>query len=114
MLRENIFLKIISKTIPVTIIHEDYECLAFNDINPQAPVHILIIPKKEIRTHADLTPEDSSLMGHLHMVATKIAKEMGLEKGYRLVINCNESGGQTVPHIHMHLLGGRNLGWPPG
>ncbi|MEI7852858.1 MAG: histidine triad nucleotide-binding protein [Planctomycetota bacterium] len=114
MLSENIFLKIISKAIPVTIIHEDSECIAFNDINPQAPVHILIIPKKEIKTHADLMPEDANLMGHLHLVATKIAKDLGLEKGYRLVINCKEIGGQTVPHIHMHLLGGRNLSWPPG
>ena len=114
MLSENIFLKIISKAIPATIVHEDGECLAFNDINPQAPVHIIIIPKKEIKTHDDLMPSDAHLMGHLHMVANKIANDLNLEKGYRLIINCKETGGQTVPHIHMHLLGGRDLGWPPG
>ena len=114
MLSENIFLKIISKAIPAKIIHEDDVCLAFNDINLQAPTHIIIIPKKEIKTHDDLMPEDAHLMGHLHLVATKIAKDLGLKDGYRLVINCKETGGQTVPHIHMHLLGGRNLGWPPG
>ena len=114
MLTENIFLKIIEKKIPAKIVHEDDLCLAFHDINPQAPVHVILIPKKVIRTHADLTSADSEVMGHLHIVARQIAEHLNLGNGYRLVINCNEAGGQTVPHLHMHLLGGRNLGWPPG
>jgi histidine triad (HIT) family protein len=114
MLADNIFLKIIDKSIPAKIAFEDDVCLAFHDIKPQAPVHVLIIPKKVIRTHDDATAEDQALLGHLHLVAAKLAKELGLSKGYRLVINCNEHGGQTVPHLHVHLLGGRELGWPPG
>jgi histidine triad (HIT) family protein len=114
MFADNLFLKIIDKTIPAKIAYEDDLCLAFHDIKPQAPVHVLIIPKKVIRTHDDATAEDQSLIGHLHMVAVKLAKELGLAKGYRLVINCNEHGGQTVPHLHMHLLGGRDMAWPPG
>jgi histidine triad (HIT) family protein len=95
------------------IIYEDDLCLAFTDINPQAPTHILIIPKKEIRTHADLSDDDQSLMGHMHLVAMRVAAGHGLTS-YRLVINCNEDAGQTVPHLHMHLLAGRVFGWPPG
>jgi histidine triad (HIT) family protein len=114
MMTHNIFLKVIGKQIPAKIAYEDEHCLAFHDINPQAPVHVLLIPKKVIRTHADLTAEDAAVMGHLHLVAVRLAKELGLDAGYRLVINCDESAGQTVPHIHMHLLGGRAMGWPPG
>jgi histidine triad (HIT) family protein len=114
MMTQNIFLKIINKEIPAKIAHEDEHCLAFHDVNPQAPVHVLIIPKKVIRTHADLTTTDIALLGHIHLVAVKLAKELGLTAGYRLVLNCNEQGGQTVPHLHLHLLGGRDLGWPPG
>lgn len=114
MMAHNIFLKIISKEIPAKIAHEDAHCLAFHDINPQAPVHILIIPKKVIRTHADLTPDDAAVMGHIHLVAAKLAKDLGLSAGYRLVLNCDEQAGQTVPHLHLHLLGGRAMGWPPG
>ncbi len=114
MLADNLFLKIIDKTIPAKIAHEDDLCLAFHDIKPQAPVHVLIIPKKVIRTHDDATAEDQALLGHLHLVAVKLAKELGLVSGYRLVVNCSEDGGQTVPHLHMHLLGGRELAWPPG
>lgn len=114
MLPTNIFLKIIDKSIPAKIAYEDELCLAFHDINPQAPVHVLIIPKKVIRTHDDATAEDQTLLGHLHLVANKLVVQLGLAKGYRLVINCNEDGGQTVPHLHMHLLGGRELTWPPG
>lgn len=114
MLPTNIFLKIINREIPATILHEDDLCLAFRDVSPQAPVHVLIIPKKVIRTHADLTPEDGPLMGHLHLVAQKLAVELGLGAGYRLALNCNEGAGQTVPHLHLHLLGGRDFGWPPG
>lgn len=114
MFADNLFLKIIDKTIPAKVAHEDDLCLAFHDIKPQAPVHVLIIPKKVIRTHADIAPEDQALIGHLHLVAVKLAKELGLVQGYRLVINCDEHGGQTVPHLHLHLLGGRDFGWPPG
>lgn len=111
---ENIFLKILSKEIPAKILHEDEHCVAFHDIGPKAPVHVLIIPRKEIRTHDDLVPDDAAVLGHMHLVAMKLARDLGLSKGYRLVINCNEHGGQSVPHLHMHLLGGRALGWPPG
>ncbi len=114
MFADNLFLKIIDKTIPAKIAYEDDLCLAFHDTKPQSPVHVLIIPKKVIRTHDDLTAEDQAVVGHLHLVAVKLAKELGLAQGYRLVINCREHGGQTVPHLHMHLLGGRDMTWPPG
>ncbi len=114
MLQDNLFLRIINRQIPATIVFEDEECLAFCDINPQAPTHVLIIPKKVIPTHADLKEEDESLMGHLHLVAVKLAQKLGIENGYRLVINCKEPAGQTVPHLHFHLLGGRPMKWPPG
>lgn len=114
MLSDNIFQKIIDKKIPAKIIHEDDLCLAFHDVNPQAPVHVLIIPRKAIPTHADIKPEDAPLLGHLHLVAAKLAENLGLKEGYRLVINCREGAGQTVPHLHLHLLGGRHFTWPPG
>ena len=114
MLTDNIFLKIIKREIPAKIIYEDETCLAFNDINPQAPVHVIIIPKEEIRTHADLAEKHESLLGHLHLVAARLAEQLGLQNGYRVLINCKETGGQTVPHLHMHLLGGRPMTWPPG
>ena len=114
MLKDNIFLKIIDKKIPAVIVHEDDQCLAFRDVHPQAPTHVLIIPRKVIPTHADLTPDDGPLLGHMHLVAAKLAVELGLADGYRLVVNCGDRGGQTVPHLHMHLLGGRDLRWPPG
>jgi histidine triad (HIT) family protein len=114
MISDNIFLKIIHKEIPAKILHEDEHCLAFHDIGPKAPVHVLIIPRKEIRTHDDLTPEDAAIVGHMHLVAVRLAGELGLTEGYRLIINCKQAGGQTVPHLHMHLMGGRSMGWPPG
>jgi histidine triad (HIT) family protein len=114
MMADNIFKKIADKVIDAVVIYEDDQCLAFKDINPQAPVHVLLIPRKVIRTHADITPEDKELLGHLHLVAAKLAKDLGLDKGYRLVVNCQEQAGQTVPHLHMHLLGGRAMTWPPG
>jgi histidine triad (HIT) family protein len=114
MMADNIFLKIIRKEIPASIVHEDELCVAFKDVNPQAPVHVLIIPRKEIRTHDDVTAEDRELLGHLHLVAAQLAKKLGLSDGYRLVINCKESAGQTVPHLHLHLIGGRDMKWPPG
>jgi histidine triad (HIT) family protein len=114
MLKDNIFLKIINRQIPSDIVYEDEQCLAFRDINPQAPVHVLIIPKKVIPTHADLKEEDKIVMGHLHLVAARLAEKLGIQEGYRVVINCKEPAGQTVPHIHLHLLGGRAMRWPPG
>jgi histidine triad (HIT) family protein len=114
MLKENLFQKIIDKQVPAKIVYEDDRCLAFRDINAQAPTHVLIIPRKVIPTHDDLTEEDAALLGHLHLVAVKLAKQLGLSDGYRLVVNCREGAGQTVPHLHMHLLGGRAFVWPPG
>lgn len=114
MMTDNIFLKIINRQIPASIVYEDDRCLAFKDINPQAPVHVLVIPRKVIPTHADLTEEDRELLGHLHLVAAKLAGKLGLGEGYRLVVNCRERAGQTVPHLHLHLLGGRDFHWPPG
>jgi histidine triad (HIT) family protein len=114
MLQDNLFKKIIDKLIPAAIVHEDDQCLAFRDINPQAPTHVLIIPRKVIPTHADLTDQDGALLGHLHLVAVKLAKQLGLDDGYRIVVNCLDRGGQTVPHLHMHLMGGRDFHWPPG
>lgn len=114
MMSDNIFLKIIRKEINANIIHEDDQCVAFHDIGPKAPVHVLIVPRKEIRTHDDITPEDRELLGHLHLVAMQLASKLGLTDGYRLVVNCKDRGGQSVPHLHMHLMGGRDMAWPPG
>ncbi len=114
MMADNIFAKIIEKKIPARIVHEDEQCVAFHDVNPQAPVHLLIVPRKEIRTPADVRPADRELIGHLHLVAAQLAEKLGLTDGYRLVLNCKERAGQTVPHLHLHLLGGRDFGWPPG
>ncbi|AZT85407.1 MAG: histidine triad nucleotide-binding protein [Marinobacter sp.] len=111
---ETIFTKIINREIPADILYEDDISLAFSDINPQAPVHFLVIPKKEIATINDLTEADRELVGHLYLVAAKIAREKGVaDDGYRVVMNCGENSGQTVFHIHLHVLGGKPLGWPP-
>jgi len=110
-----IFKKIIDKEIPADIVYEDDLCLAFKDINAQAPVHILVIPKKEIPSIAEAIPEDQNLLGHLFLKTVKIAKKLGLDqKGYRLVVNTKDDGRQTVHHLHIHILGGRRLKWPPG
>ncbi len=110
-----LFCKIRDRQIPSRIVHEDEKAIAFEDLQPQAPTHVLIIPRKHIATLNDLTPEDESLVGHLVLVGAKIARERGhAEQGWRTVFNCNREAGQTVFHIHMHLLGGRNMGWPPG
>jgi len=112
---ETIFSRIIRRDIPADIVYEDNEVLAFKDINPQAPVHILIIPKKPIATLNDIQPEDAPLIGKLFLVAKHIAAEQGFaEQGYRTVFNCNRDGGQEVYHIHLHLLAGRSFAWPPG
>jgi histidine triad (HIT) family protein len=111
---ETIFSKIINKSIAADILYEDELALAFSDINPQAPIHFLVIPKKPIATVNDIEDADKSLIGHLYWVAAKLAKDMGFaEQGYRAVMNCNEHGGQTVYHIHLHVLAGKSLGWPP-
>lgn len=110
-----IFTKIIAREIPARIVFEDDLCLAFHDVNPQAPVHILIIPKKEISRLAATTVVDEPLLGHLIFVAQTIANLEGLhDTGFRIVINNGRDGGETVPHLHVHLLGGRALQWPPG
>lgn len=112
---DDLFEKIIRREIPADIVFENDEVLAFRDINPQAPVHVLIIPKRHIATLNDLSQADAALVGRLVLVARSIAADEGLsEDGYRLVFNCNEHGGQSVFHIHLHLLGGRQMGWPPG
>ena len=110
-----IFTQIINKEIPADIVYEDNICLAFKDISPQAPIHILIIPKKEIVSMADVKEEDKEIMGHMMIKASEIARNEGLdESGYRLVANTNEDAGQSVFHLHFHLLGGRKMTWPPG
>jgi len=106
-----IFSRIIAKEIPASIVYQDEQVTAFKDINPQAPVHILVVPNKEIPTVDDVTPEDEAVLGHMFVVARQIAREQGIaENGYRLIVNCREDGGQEVYHLHMHLLGGRRLG----
>lgn len=109
-----IFKKIIDREIPADIVFEDDLCLAFRDIAPQAPTHILVIPKKEISAVDALSPEDESLVGHIFLVIQKLAKSEGLTDGFRVVTNNGLMAGQTVPHLHFHLLGGRPFGWPPG
>ena len=111
---ETIFSRIIRREIPARIEHEDDLCLAFHDVASQAPVHLLVIPKRVIPSLAEATAADTPLLGHLVAVASSCAQKLGLEDGYRLVVNCGSDGGQTVPHLHIHLLGGRPLTWPPG
>lgn len=111
-----IFSKIINKEIPATIVYEDDVCLAFKDIQPQAPTHVLLIPKKFIESMAKVNAEeDKKILGHLMVKASEIAESLGLsQEGYRLVVNTNKNGGQSVYHLHIHILGGRALSWPPG
>ncbi len=110
-----VFKKIIDKEIPADIVYEDDLCLAFKDIDPQAPVHVLIIPKKEIVSLAEASEDNKGLLGHMLLRASQIARDMGVsESGYRLVLNTNKEGGQEVEHMHVHLLGGRQMEWPPG
>lgn len=110
-----LFCRIVAGEIPAEIVHQTDDVVAFRDINPQAPTHILVIPRIHVATVNDLTPDHADLVGNLFLVAGKIASEAGFAgEGYRLVMNCNEAAGQTVFHIHLHLLGGRSLTWPPG
>lgn len=112
---DTIFGRIIRGEVPAKIVHEDNDLLAFHDVDPQAPVHILVIPKRAIETLNDLSDDDAELVGRLVLAARRIAADLGLaEDGYRLVFNCNRDGGQSVDHIHLHLLAGRQLTWPPG
>jgi histidine triad (HIT) family protein len=110
-----IFKKILDGEIPATIIYQDDLCIAFRDIDPQAPTHVLVIPRKEIPSLADASPDDHRLLGHLLIKAAEIAASEGLaENGYRVVINVGNNGGQAVDHLHLHVLGGRRMKWPPG
>jgi len=109
-----IFDKILDGTIPAKFIHDDEKCVAFNDVNPQAPVHFLVIPRKRIAMIEEAEDGDGDLLGHLLLTARKVAKEQGLAKGYRVVINNGPDGAQSVYHLHIHVLGGRQLTWPPG
>ena len=114
MSEKTIFKKIIDGEIPANLIHEDDLCLAFHDVSPQAPVHVLIIPRKEIASVDAIGDDDQALLGHMWTVIRDLAKKLELGKGYRVVVNCGEDGGQSVNHLHYHLLGGRSLTWPPG
>ena len=110
-----IFCEIVEKKRPARIIYEDDQVVAFEDINPQSPVHVLIIPKKHISTNLEIKENDNALIGHMFQIANGIAKEKGIaERGFRVVMNCNPESGQTVFHIHLHVLGGRIMHWPPG
>lgn len=111
---DTIFSKIIRREIPANIVYEDDLALAFKDVNPQAPTHILVIPKKPIPKLDEATSGDQALLGHLLLTAQKVAQQAGLTKGYRVVINNGDDGGQTVDHLHFHILGDRPMGWPPG
>ncbi|CAM4060081.1 histidine triad nucleotide-binding protein [Pseudoalteromonas byunsanensis] len=114
MTDSTIFDKIINKEIPADVVYEDEHTLAFKDINPQAPFHVLVIPKQRIATINDVNEQNAHLIGNLYVVAAKLAKQHGFaEDGYRVVMNCNEHGGQTVYHIHLHMLAGQAMGWPP-
>jgi histidine triad (HIT) family protein len=114
MAEKTIFKRIIDGEIPATIVYEDEQCLAFHDIAPQAPTHVIVIPRKEIPSMADISDADAPLVGHLLLIVRKLANELKLEDGYRVVVNCGPHGGQSVDHLHFHLLGGRPLSWPPG
>lgn len=110
-----IFCKIAAGTIPANVVYQNDAVLAFRDLNPQAPTHILVIPKKHIATTNDITPTDAALIGDMYLAAKQIAKDEGIaDSGYRTVMNCNRGAGQTVFHIHLHVLGGRPMSWPPG
>ena len=109
-----IFEKIIARQIPAKIIWEDDDAIAFHDVNPQAPVHVLIVPTKVVPRLTDATDDDRAILGKLLLVARDMAKELGLSSGYRVVLNCGPDAGESVPHLHVHLLGKRALAWPPG
>ena len=111
---KTLFQCIADREIPATFLHEDDLCIAFRDIAPQAPVHVLVVPRKAIPRIAEASSDDQALLGHLLLVARKVAHELNLKNGFRIVINNGKDGGESVPHLHIHLLGGRPLEWPPG
>jgi histidine triad (HIT) family protein len=114
-MNKTLFQKIIDREIPAKLVHEDEHCIAIHDINPQAPVHVLVIPKKLVPRVAEAGPADQALLGHLLLTAAALAGKLGLDQsGYRIVINNGRDGGESVPHLHVHVLGKRALGWPPG
>ncbi len=112
-MQDCLFCKIVAGQIPATIVYEDNDVVAFRDIHPQAPQHILFIPRRHVASMAELTPADSDMLGKIFVAAQKVAHDLGLEKGYRFVTNVGPHAGQSVLHLHFHLLGGRELGWPP-
>ena len=114
LMKECLFCRIVRKEVPARVLFEDHEILAFEDIHPQAPTHVLIIPKKHISRPREIQPEDARTVGRLFWVAAQVAREQGIDQGYRLVMNNGAAAGQSVFHIHLHLLGGRSMGWPPG
>ncbi len=114
MADKTVFQRIIDREIPAKIIFEDDRCIAFHDIAGEAPVHVLIIPKQPIVSVATITDDDADLMGHMLLVIRDLARELKLDHGYRVVVNCGPDGGQSVDHLHFHLLGGRKMTWPPG
>lgn len=111
---KTLFQRIADREIPATLLHEDDLCIAFRDIAPQAPVHVLVVPRKPLPRIAEASSDDQVLLGHLLLVARKVAQDLNLKNGFRLVINNGKDGGESVPHLHVHLLGGRPLDWPPG
>jgi len=114
MTEKTIFQRIITREIPADIVYEDDQCVAFRDISPQAPTHVLVIPKQPIPSVSAIADADQTLLGHLFLVVRDLAEQLHLDDGYRVVVNCGPDGGQTVDHLHFHLLGGRSLSWPPG
>ena len=114
MTEKTIFQRIIAREIPADIVYEDDQCVAFRDISPQAPTHVLVIPKQPIPSVSAIADADQTLLGHLFLVVRDLAEQLHLDDGYRVVVNCGPDGGQTVDHLHFHLLGGRSLSWPPG
>src|SRR6476646_7989633 len=114
MADKTIFQRIIDKEIPAKIIYEDDQCLAFHDVSPQAPIHVLVIPKQAIVSVATVADDDAELLAHMWLVMRDLAKQLKRDAGYRVVVNCGRDGGQSVDHLHFHLLGGRQLTWPPG
>jgi histidine triad (HIT) family protein len=111
---KTLFQRIADREIPATLLHEDDLCIAFRDIAPQAPVHVLVVPRKPLPRIVEASSDDQVLLGHLLLVARKVAQDLNLKNGFRLVINNGKDGGESVPHLHVHLLGGRPLDWPPG
>jgi len=114
MSKKTIFKKIIDREVPADVLYEDDQCIAFRDIDPRAPTHVVVIPKKEIPSINDLSESDEQLVGHLYTVIRNLANKLALAGGYRVVVNCGPDAGQSVDHLHLHLLGGRKFTWPPG